>query len=151
MIVLDAWLKFRGLRVCFHSSRDGCCSLLIQSGVPSVQSSFFVLKGQSPIALGPAGTRQERWFLLLPFQVLSVRIVTKAYFPSAFYHCHLKSVLWLTQCDPSCPFSEFLPLFSGTQKHICATELMATSPRLNLVHGGNWTTGLMRCPGLHAV
>lgn len=85
------------------------------------------------------------------FKFLSVRIVTKAYFPSAFYHCHLKNVLWLPQCDLPCLFSVFLPFFPGTQKCFCATEPMSTSSRLSLIHGGNWTTGLMHCPGLHTV
>lgn len=52
----DAWLKFRGLQSVSIQSRDGFCSLLIQSGAPPVQSFLFALNGQRPIAL-PSGNQ----------------------------------------------------------------------------------------------
>lgn len=96
---------------------------------------LFVLNGQSPIALAQWEPGKRDSFFSYVFKFLSIRIVTKAYFPLTFYHCHLKSAFWLPQCDPFCLFSVFLPLFLGTWKHICATEPMSISARLNLMDG----------------
>lgn len=107
----DAWLKFRGLQSVSIQSRDGCSCLLIQSGVPPVQSFLFVLNGQSPIALSQwePGKRDDFFSYVVKF--LSI---TKAYFPMTFYHYNLKSVFRQSQCDPLCFFSGFLPLFLDT-------------------------------------
>lgn len=70
MIVLNAWLKFGGLQSVCIQSRDGCCSVLIQPGVPSVQSSLFVLNSQSLVALGPVGTGERGGFFSYIFEFL---------------------------------------------------------------------------------
>lgn len=82
---LFAWLKFKGLQSVSIQSRDGCCSLLIQPGVPLVQSFLFVLNGQSPIALSPVGNRQEKPFLSFRFQVSFNQNCNKSLLPFDFF------------------------------------------------------------------
>lgn len=93
---------------------------------------LFVLNGQNPIALAQWEPGRRDDFFPYVFKFISI---TKAYFPLTFYHCHLKSVFWLPQCDPPCLFSGFLPLFLGTWKHICAAVPMSISARPNLMDG----------------
>lgn len=76
----DAWLKFRGLQSVSIQSRDGFCSLLIQSGAPPVQSFLFALNGQRPIALAQWEPDKRDGFFSYIFKFLSIRIVKKLTF-----------------------------------------------------------------------
>lgn len=63
--------EFKGLQTVFIQSRDGCCSLEIQSGVPLAQSSFSVLNTRVPRCPWPSGNRAREMVSFLIFSSFS--------------------------------------------------------------------------------